>query len=230
MLLPLAEASPTTPTAHAGWTDFSLLSWRAGGLEVRIGLLWILLVGIGLAAIRIGWRRYKRRYLRGFRTKSLRMSFKGPEVEICPDHETRRIAYQAWIEMQTRKVGFAFDPDNDVITEIYSSWYQLFGVLRELCKTIPAACLVDDVDARKLVDLLLASLNKGLRPHLTRWQARFRRWYSAAADLPENATRSPQEIQRDYPEYQELVADLRVVNREFVDFAGRLLELAELGK
>jgi len=230
----LAQVMPGTGVASAkpdpGWTDLSLLDWHSWGVEVRIGLLWVVLFALGAIAVRIGWPLLRRRIWRGYRTKSVKMSFKGPEVEICPDHETRRIAYQAWVEIQTRKVGLTFEEDHDVIVEVYNSWYQVFGVLRDLCKTVPPECLKDDVDAKKLVDLLLASLNKGLRPHLTRWQAKFRRWYAAAIEKPDNVQRAPQEVQRDFPEYKQLVDDLRAVNREFVEFGQSLLKLAEGGK
>ena len=199
-------------------------------MEARVGLFWILLVLVGIIVLRFGWPFLRRRFLRGYRTRSVKMSFLGSEVEICPDHETRRIAYQAWVEIQTRKVGLPFDEQHDVIIEVYNSWNQLFGVLRDLCKTVPPECLKDDDDAKKLVDLLLASLNDGLRPHLTRWQAKFRRWYSAATEIESNVGRAPQDIQRDYPDYKQLAGDLVTVNRVFVSFGKSLLTLAKGGK
>ncbi|MCA9906495.1 MAG: hypothetical protein KC547_21725 [Anaerolineae bacterium] len=225
----LAQAPTSAPaTPSPSWTDLSLLDWQSWGFEIRIGLLWILLFVAASITIKLGWP-YLRRYWRGVRFKGVKLSFKGPEVEICPDHEIRRVAYQAWVEIQTRKAGLLFDEEHDVITEVYDSWYQLFGVLRVLSKTIPAECYANDDDACKLVKVLLESLNDGLRPHLTRWQARFRRWYAAAIAKDEAAARSPQEIQRDFPEYAELVADLCAVNKRFVNFAADLHALAQGG-
>jgi len=229
MRLLLAQAPTTAPASPtASWTDLSLLDWHEWGFEIRVGLLWILLFVAAGVVLRLGWP-YLRRYWRGVRFKGVKLSFKGPEVEICPDHEIRRVAYQAWVEIQTRKAGLLFDEEHDVITEVYDSWYQLFGVLRALSKTIPAECYANDDDACKLVKVLLESLNDGLRPHLTRWQARFRRWYAAAIAKDEAAALSPQEIQRDFPQYAELVADLRAVNGKFVEFAGSLHWLAQGG-
>jgi hypothetical protein len=187
----------------------------------------LLIVAAGVA-LKLCWP-YVRCFWRGVRFKGVKLSFKGPEVEICPDHEIRRAAYQAWVEIQTRKAGLLFDDEHDVITEIYDSWYQLFGVLRTLSKTIPAECYANDDDARKLVGVLLESLNDGLRPHLTRWQARFRRWYAAAIARDEVGARSPQEVQREFPQYAELVADLRAVNKRFVNFAADLHRLTQGG-
>ncbi|EOD9565376.1 TPA: hypothetical protein ACN380_004399 [Vibrio parahaemolyticus] len=51
-----------------------------------------------------------------------------------------------------------------------------------------------------------------MEAHLTKWQARYRRWYEREFALPENESKTPQEIQRDYPYYDELVSDLKSVN------------------
>ncbi len=73
--------------------------------------------------------------------------------------------------------------------------------------------------AKDLVDVLVKALNEGLRPHLTRWQARFRSWEAAEA---ESSSDSPQELQRRYPEYDQLLEDLLQVNRRLVEFADAL--------
>lgn len=230
MLYLLAQGQSADPTAQSSsWTDLSLLDWQAWGFEIRVGLLWVVLFILSGVALRFGWP-HLRRYWRGIRFKVVKLSFKGPEVEICPDHEIRRVAYQAWVEIQTRKVGLEFDEDHDVVVEIYDSWYQIFGVLRALLKSIPAECYAEDEDARKLVSVLRESLNDGLRPHLTRWQARFHRWYAAAIAKDDATARSPQDIQREFPRYAELVAELRAVNKQFVNFANDLHRLAQGGR
>jgi hypothetical protein len=220
-------AAATTQPVDA--MELTLVDWRGWGFEIRIGLVWlgIILVGGGL----LWWLvpLVRRKLLKGFRTKSVKLTFKGAEWEICPDTETRRVAHQAWVEIKSRKVGLPFEEGLDVIAEVYNSWYQLFGVLRDLAKTIPADRLQDCADTRDLVALLMRALNEGLRPHLTKWQAKFRRWYDAALESNDKG-KSPQDIQRLYPEYGELVADLRKVNEEFVKFADSLEKLIKDGK
>ena len=76
---------------------------------------------------------------------------------------------------------------------------------------------------------MVTVLNRGLRPHLTKWQARFRRWYEQAVDDPANKDKTPQEIQREYPHYQDLVANLKECNSEFVEYAYWLRAIAEGG-
>lgn len=226
--------SPATPAQFVGQAvgpiDLNLLNWDGWGVEVRIGAVWLLVaVVVGVAVWWfLPWIR--RRWLKGFRTKSVKLTYKGVEWEICPDMETRRIAHQAWVEIKSRKVGLPFAEGLDVIIEVYSSWYQLFGVLRDLAKSIPADRLQDCEDTRNLVALLMNALNEGLRPHLTRWQAKFCRWYEM--ELANDACKgiAPQDIQRRYPEYGDLVADLRKVNEEFVRFADSLDRVVRDGK
>src|SRR3989442_1125827 len=48
-------------------------------------------------------------------------------VKIRPSYEDMQIAHRAWAELVTRKAALLFDEENDVIVEVYDSWYQLFG-------------------------------------------------------------------------------------------------------
>lgn len=130
-----------------------------------------------------------------------------------------RITHQAWIELVTRKAALPFDSDYDVITDVYDSWYVLFGELRELAKSVPAERIRDHGSTKELVDALVKALNDGLRPHLTKWQARFRAWERLAAD---STTASPQHLQRQYPEYDELLRDLLIVNQQLMGLARAL--------
>lgn len=134
-------------------------------------------------------------------------------------NEVVRIAHQAWTELVTRKAALPFDEEHDVIREVYDSWYELFKELRTLTKSVPAEQLRHGGPAKDLVDVLVKALNEGLRPHLTRWQARFRSWEAANA---ESASNSPQEQQRQYPEYDQLLKDLLQVNQRLVEFSGAL--------
>lgn len=145
-------------------------------------------------------------------------------VKIKPNYQLVQIAHQAWTELTTRKAGLPIDIDHDVIVEVYDSWHQLFLHIRELIMQIPAQQLKDP-ETQKLVKILIDSLNKGLRPHLTHWQAKFRRWYDKNADKPENFDRTPQEIQRMYPEFGQLTADLLRINTQIVDYANELKKL-----
>lgn len=59
------------------------------------------------------------------------------KIKIRPNVQDAQIAYKLWVELSTRKIGLLIDFDNDVIVEIYNSWYQFFELTRELIKEIP---------------------------------------------------------------------------------------------
>ena len=208
----------TNTVAQLVEMSFSL---RGGTLFVH--WLFIGLVLLGVASIFfLRKRRKKAKYKQG----KITLKFGNMTQEIYPSHEAVNIAYKAWIEIATRKVGIAFDDNHDVISEVYDSWHSLFDIIRELTKSIPAENLATCENTRKLVQILTAVLNAGLRPHLTQWQAKFRRWYQHELDDEGNKNLTPQEIQKRYKDYQQLVEDLKDVNKKFVTFANDLRSLA----
>jgi hypothetical protein len=77
------------------------------------------------------------------------------------------------------------------------------------------------------VELLIDSLNLGLRPHLTRWQAKYLRWYETAAKDAKHKNLTPQDIQSKYPQYQELVDDMLAINKELVQYTEQIKKLAD---
>lgn len=151
--------------------------------------------------------------------------FSAGKVEIHPDQDTKRIAHQAWAEIVTRKAGIKFDGEHDTISEIYDSWYALFKEIRSLVKSIPASKLKKSEDVQKLVTVLISVLNEGLRPHLTKWHSRFRRWYDK--QLEECIGDCPQDIQKKFPDYEALTKDLETVNEKMVEFAASLREIID---
>lgn len=96
-------------------------------------------------------------------------------VKLKYNRKDQEVAYKLWVELSTRKIGLPFDQENDVITEVYNSWYDFFKIARELLKDIPASRLPYSNDLIKLTERVL---NVGLRPHLTKWQAKYRKWYN----------------------------------------------------
>jgi hypothetical protein len=150
------------------------------------------------------------------------------DVVLKPNDEIVRIAYQTWVELSTRKIGLPFVEEHDVITEVYNSWYEAFGKLRELVKSIPPHQIQVSPDTRSLVEIMIKVLNDGLRPYLTTWQAKYRRWYTietVKADA-ESVKRSPQEIQKSFPEYAALVKDLRSIESHITEYRNFLWDVA----
>lgn len=144
------------------------------------------------------------------------------KIKIHPTKEDLQMAYKLWVELKTRNLGILIDDDKDVIYEVYNSWYEFFKITRELIKSIPAQKVRGSDDTRTLVDLSIKILNEGLRPHLTTWQAKYRRWYDHEIKDAAHSQLPPQSIQRKYPEYTALITDMKRVNGILVKYAALL--------
>jgi hypothetical protein len=149
-----------------------------------------------------------------------KMSFK-----VRRSSENLYIANRIYLELVTRKAAIPFEEDNDVIVEIYNSWYALFTTIRDEIKSVPGDYLKSHDPTDALIGLTINILNNGLRPHLTKFQAKFRKWYAYEIEKTENNSKSPQEIQKTYPEYEELVNDLRMVNQILIGYSNELKKL-----
>lgn len=207
------------------WRDLITIKITEGySLEIEVGPVFLALLILGAA----GWviyHYYRRRRLPAWSVIEAEVQLGGiGKVKIRPSYEDIQVAHKAWVELVTRKAALPFEEDHDVIAEVYNSWYALFQEMRILTKSIPAEKVRGSKDTQELVRLLVEALNNGLRPHLTQWQAKFRRWYEEA--LKKNTEKSPQEIQRAYPQYRELVDDLIKVNRQLVEYADVIKEIA----
>lgn len=135
----------------------------------------------------------------------------------------RVVAWKLYVQLTTRKAALPFDEDHDLIHEVYDSLHNLFAITRELLVGLP----VHEFGREEgLASLMLRVLNDGVRPHLTRWQGSFRSWWEHADASNRNRDKPPQELQRDYPQYAELVADLKQTNTELSKFADELLAIA----
>jgi hypothetical protein len=179
-------------------------------------------VGVGiLIAAAICILRLRRRY----RVNSITISipFGLGSVTVEPSSEDRLIAWRMYVQLTTRKAALPFDEAHDVVVEIYSSLYELFPVTRELLSSMK----LDDVARRKgVADVILRTLNDGLRPHLTTWNASFRQWWEVQVANKANKKHTPQELQQKFPRYKELVDDLKRTNTELSRFADELLAIA----
>ena len=187
---------------------------------IHLVVWWVAVVGL-LLLIVLGTS--ATRYLLGHRWQIVEVDIPLASIgklRIRRTNEVVRIAHQAWTELVTRKAALPVDEEHDVIKEVYDSWYKLFGELRALTKSVPAEQLRYGGPAKELVDVLVRALNDGLRPHLTKWQARFRNWESEKSKTVSGV--SPQELQQQFPDYDQLMEDLLEVNKRLVGFADAL--------
>lgn len=145
-------------------------------------------------------------------------------IRLRPNDTDRQIAYQIWVELKTRKIGLPIDLDHDTIEEVYDSWYSFFGITRELVKGVPVSKFRRK-DTEKIVRLSIEVLNSGIRPHLTKWQARFRRWYEYEVKKDDNIVFAPQDIQKNFPMYSDLESDMLRVNRSLMAYRDKMYEI-----
>lgn len=143
-------------------------------------------------------------------------------LTLKPNMTDRQVAYSIWVELSTRKIGLPIDFDHDVIAEVYDSWHSFFSVTRDLIKSVPVA-KVRGASTQKIIRLSIEVLNEGLRPHLTKWQARFRRWYDYELGKvsPEGVV-DPQEIQKRFPKWAELTTDMERVNQNLIKYREKM--------
>ncbi|MCL2290813.1 MAG: hypothetical protein FWC34_08975 [Bacteroidetes bacterium] len=159
----------------------------------------------------------------------LKLSFNGQEAEykVKKDLEKIEIAHRIYVELITRKAALRLDEANDIIVEVYNSWYSLFQITREELKNISGEYLSENDDAEDFVKLLTDVLNKGLRPHLTEYQAKFRKWYGEVLLVKENRNLTPQQIQSKYEKYTELIESMRAVNQLLIDYSDSLKQIVK---
>ena len=158
----------------------------------------------------------------------LKYSLAGQEIEyaITKNYQNIEIAHRIYVELITRKAALPIDEKHDVIVEVYDSWYTLFQTTREELKKLSGELLLNNDVSNDLIRLLTDILNKGLRPHLTEFQAKYRKWYDNALNEEENKHLSPQQIQIKYEYYADLIDSMKTVNQLLIDYAKRLKEIS----
>lgn len=201
----------------------SIILGEDWSLSIQIATMPVIIICVVLLALLIGWRIWSARRFSDFEIDSAELGLGNQKISFKPNDTDRQIAYSIWVELSTRKIGLPIDIDDDVISEVYDSWYSFFGVTRELIKSIPVSKVRND-STGKIIRLSIEVLNEGMRPHLTKWQARYRRWYER--QIQDQLDKSPQEIQQGFPEYDALCKDLLTINNRLIKYREKMHELA----
>lgn len=180
------------------------------------------LIVIVILVIRIFWLR--RPFWKTFEINETEFGIGNQKIKLSPNVTDQQIAYKIWVELSTRKIGIPIDTANDVISEVYDSWFNFFAVTRELIKDVPVQKFRRK-DTEKIIKLSIEVLNHGIRPHLTLWQARFRRWYDNQLKLDANINIHPQDIQKKFPQFSDLERDLLEVNQRLINYRQKMYEI-----
>lgn len=199
-------------------------------LNSTIGLiiLGVVIIILIIAGIRTLISRSKR--VITFEDIELNIPFELGSFKVARNYANLEIANRIYIELTTRKAALTFDDRYDVIDEVYDSWYVLFKTLREEVKKLPGKLLFKKSPSVELIELTSTILNEGLRPHLTKYQAVFRKWYQEALNAPENKNKTPRAIQEKFKiddeefNYAYLVNDIKNVNTLLKIYAEKLRE------
>lgn len=184
--------------------------------------IWFIVAVVILTVIYFIWIRKKMRF--GLVKVDIKLGNVG-SAEFRPNKNDLQIAHRIWTELVTRKAAIPIDKENDVIEEIYDSWYAMFQKVREFISDIPADLIRHNKSTKEIVRIATQTLNEGLRPHLTKWQARFRTWSASKKDKLMDMT--PQDFQKDYPEYNYLIEDLMLVNGQLIQYAQELKKIID---
>ena len=184
--------------------------------------IWLLIALVLIFLVYFFWLKHKLRY--DLVKVDINLGNVG-KVEFRPNQNDLQIAHKIWTELVTRKAAIPIDKDHDVIEEIYNSWYAMFQKVREFISDIPADLIRNNKSTKEIVRISTQTLNDGLRPHLTRWQARFRTWSESKKD--EMMDMTPQEFQQKYPEYKDLIEDLMRVNGQLIQYAQELKKIID---
>ena len=199
--------------------DIELEGWSIFVLKVNwIAVVIILILFLGISFLMKKCLNYANQ--KSVTVDEVNLGIGNSSVKLSYNKKDQEIAYKIWVELSTRKIGLRFDKENDVIKEVYDSWYKFFGTTRELLKDIPVNSIPY---SGNLIELTEKVLNIGLRPHLTRWQAKYRKWYEEEL---KNNSGTPQEIQKEYPEYAALIEDLLETNERMIEYKRLMKRIA----
>ncbi|WP_354077212.1 hypothetical protein [Constrictibacter sp. MBR-5] len=195
------------------WTISVTVSVWVGGVLLLLGLSYI----ARKLLVERAWK--------SFEIDEAEIGVGSSKIKLRPNLDDRQVAYAIWVELSTRKIGLPIDFDHDVVAEIYDSWYHFFAVTRELVKSVPVK-RVRSSSTQAIVKLSIEVLNEGLRPHLTQWQARFRRWYDNEINKTSGElVIDPQDIQKNFPRFDELRADMEQVNKHLMRYREKMRQL-----
>ena len=145
--------------------------------------------------------------------------------------EDRQCAWRLYTELVTRVsvYGKVAEGEEDFSGEVYveslDSMYAFFGNAREIMADFPVGRVADD-NQDHLGFFILKILETVIRPFLEKWQASYRRWYSAQVSAGSGVDTFA--VQEAFPQIAEFKSDWTLVRRFCREVAGELADTYKL--
>lgn len=224
----MADQKEAETANHA--TPLLTFSWDQSAWSFTLtASVWLLGILVAICLILLVWRYFAGGFaFKNFEIDQAEIGIGTHKFSFKPNMTDKQVAYAIWVELSTRKIGLPIDFEHDVISEIYDSWFNFFSVTRDLIKGIPAIKVKRD-STQTIIKLSIQVLNEGLRPHMTKWQARFRHWYDRELAKYEKGEGTevldPQLIQAKFPKYEELKEDMERVNQSLIKYREKMHKL-----
>jgi hypothetical protein len=190
---------------------YSVSSLRGRSLFLGEGAL----VGLVMSAIGVAYNRGS-----GFLTLS-EMTLNLPqfgEMKFAINLEYRRVAWKLFVETLTRISTQPLGTEDGSLREALTSLYSLFGATRELLKNMPPSKAASKITVELLA---IRMLNQEIRPFLSKWHVRLKRFEAVQPSAEESGWPQNEECRR---ELERLRTSLMGYTKAF----GRLANVANL--
>jgi hypothetical protein len=192
-----------------GWLVFSISSLSGKSLFLAEGAL----IGLVISAIAVAFNRGS-----GFLTLS-EMTLNLPqfgEMKFAINLEYRRVAWKLFVETLTRVSTQPLGTEDGSLREALTSIYSLFNATRELLKNMPPSKPASRVTVEMLA---VRMLNQEIRPFLSKWHVRLKKF---------EATRGLGIEESEWSQNEECRKDLEALRSRLMSYAKAFGELASV--
>src|SRR6266849_10370462 len=149
---------------------------------------------------------------------SVSLPFGLGSAEWTEDPTERKAAWSLYVELVTRVALQPLAIEDGSIREALSSLHSLFGVTREVLKAAGPDVATGGLNS--VGGIAILTLNKGLRPFLTKWHIALKNWESG-----KSPTTSPIDHESAWSEGDSCRAELEMVRRELSKYADALAKI-----
>jgi hypothetical protein len=191
-----------------GWLVFSVSTLRGRALFLAEGAL----IGLIISAIAVAYNRGS-----GFLTLS-EITLTMPEfaqMKFAVNLEYRRVAWKLFIETLTRVTTQPLGMEEGSLREALTSLHGLFGATRDLLKKMPPSKPTSKITVEMLA---VKMLNQEIRPFLSKWHIRLKKFESANPTAPES----------DWPDRADCRRELEVLRKRLIKYTTAFGELADV--